>query len=73
MWRSFGLFFSLMILFAVGVKGQKCGEPIKLNNGPQLFIGGKFGLEGGLIVTLTVFILIILMYYFQREKIHVPS
>ncbi|MCX6168476.1 MAG: hypothetical protein NTX65_03990 [Ignavibacteriales bacterium] len=38
MWRSFGLFFSLMILFAIGIKGQKCGEPIKLNKGPQLFI-----------------------------------
>jgi uncharacterized protein len=42
-------------------------------NGPQLFIGGKFGLEGGLIVTLTIFILIILLCYFQRQKIFVRS
>ena len=38
-------------------------------NGPPLFTGGKFGLEGGLVVTLTVFIIIILMYLFRRQKI----
>jgi membrane protease YdiL (CAAX protease family) len=38
-------------------------------NGPPLFTGGTFGLEGGLIVTLTVSVIIILMYLFQRQKI----
>jgi hypothetical protein len=41
--------------------------------GPQLFIGGKFGLEGGLIVTLTVFSIIILMYQFGHQKIQTLS
>ena len=38
-------------------------------NGPPLFTGGTFGLEGGFIVTLTVFVGIVLMYLFQRQKI----
>ena len=38
-------------------------------NGPPLFTGGKFGLEGGLVVTLTAFITIILMYSFRRKNI----
>jgi|ERR1035437_1888955 len=38
-------------------------------NGPPIFTGGKFGLEGGLIVTLTVFVIIILMHLFRRQKI----
>lgn len=31
-------------------------------DGPTLFIGGKFGLEGGLIVTATVIVIIVLMF-----------
>jgi membrane protease YdiL (CAAX protease family) len=38
-------------------------------NGPQLFIGGAFGLEGGFIVTLTAFITILLMVLYKRQKI----
>jgi hypothetical protein len=38
-------------------------------NGPPLFTGGTFGLEGGFIVTLTVFISIALMCLYQRQKI----
>ena len=38
-------------------------------NGPPLFTGGKFGLEGGLVVTLTAFIIISLMYFSRRQKI----
>lgn len=37
--------------------------------GPAIFTGGTFGLEGGLIVTLTVSIFIASMYLFQRQKI----
>jgi len=38
-------------------------------NGPQLFIGGAFGLEGGFIVTLTAFITILLMVLYKSQKI----
>jgi uncharacterized protein len=38
-------------------------------NGPSLFTGGTFGLEGGLIVTLTVSVIIVLMYIFQHQKL----
>jgi membrane protease YdiL (CAAX protease family) len=38
-------------------------------NGPPLFTGGTIGLEGGLIVTLTIFVSIVLMYLFQRQKL----
>jgi membrane protease YdiL (CAAX protease family) len=38
-------------------------------NGPSLYTGGKFGLEGGLIVTLTTVVILIAVYYFQRQKI----
>lgn len=38
-------------------------------DGPKLFIGGKFGLEGGLIVTSTLIIILILIYNNQRDKI----
>jgi len=38
-------------------------------NGPPIFIGGKFGLEGGLIVTLTIITIIIFIYYFRRLNI----
>jgi len=37
--------------------------------GPSLFTGGSFGLEGGIIVTLTAFLIIFILYYFQRKKI----
>jgi hypothetical protein len=37
--------------------------------GPELFTGGKFGLEGGLIVTITAATIILLIYYSQRKKI----
>ena len=37
--------------------------------GPSLFTGGLFGLEGGIIVTLTAFLTIYLLYYFQLKKI----
>jgi membrane protease YdiL (CAAX protease family) len=37
-------------------------------NGPPLYTGGAFGLEGGFIVTLTVFITIILVFLFQHQK-----
>jgi uncharacterized protein len=36
-------------------------------NGPYLFTGGKFGLEGGLIITISVFLMIVLIYYFRRR------
>ena len=38
-------------------------------NGPPIFTGGKFGLEGGLIVTLTIITIIIFIYYFRRQNI----
>jgi hypothetical protein len=38
--------------------------------GPSLFTGGSFGLEGGLIVTLTVSLIIILIYYFRNSLCH---
>jgi uncharacterized protein len=38
-------------------------------NGPPLWTGGSFGLEGGFIVTLTVFVSIVLIILFQRQKI----
>lgn len=40
--------------------------------GPQLITGGEFGLEGGLIVTITVFLMIFFIYHFlarRRSKI----
>ncbi len=39
-------------------------------DGPSLFTGGRFGLEGGLIVTATVFFIIFLMYLFGGKKYH---
>jgi uncharacterized protein len=38
-------------------------------NGPPLFTGGKFGLEGGLIVTITALSIILISYRFQNHKI----
>jgi len=38
-------------------------------NGPPIFTGGKFGLEGGVIVTFTVITIIIFMYYYRRQDI----
>ncbi|MDR3610534.1 MAG: type II CAAX endopeptidase family protein [Ignavibacteriaceae bacterium] len=37
--------------------------------GPSLFTGGAFGLEGGLIVTITVSIAIFLLYYYKARKL----
>jgi uncharacterized protein len=42
-------------------------------NGPSLFTGGRFGLEGGLIVTLTVFSVIIFLYNYRRKKIRISG
>jgi hypothetical protein len=36
--------------------------------GPSLFTGGSFGLEGGLIVTFTVILIISLLYYYHSKK-----
>ena len=38
-------------------------------NGPSLFTGGNFGLEGGLIVTITTTIILVIIYYFYYRKI----
>jgi len=38
-------------------------------NGPSLYTGGKFGLEGGLIVTMTTAAIIMAVCYFKRTKI----
>ncbi|MGD1007901.1 MAG: type II CAAX endopeptidase family protein [Ignavibacteriaceae bacterium] len=38
-------------------------------HGPPLFTGGGFGLEGGLVVTLTTVIILIIICFFQRHKI----
>ena len=38
-------------------------------NGPRLFTGGAFGIEGGLVVTLTTITIIIFICIFQRKKI----
>jgi membrane protease YdiL (CAAX protease family) len=38
-------------------------------NGPNLFTGGSFGLEGGLVVTITLVVSIVLICFFQRQKI----
>jgi len=37
--------------------------------GPSLFTGGSFGMEGGLIVTFTVILIISLLYYYHSKKI----
>lgn len=52
-----------------GISNLGGGWKIFVINGPQLFTGGTFGLEGGFIVTFTVFFSIVLMYLFQRQKI----
>jgi uncharacterized protein len=52
-----------------GINDLGGGWKMFIINGPSLFTGGKFGLEGGLIVTISVFLIIVLIYYFQRRKI----
>lgn len=37
--------------------------------GPPIFTGGAFGLEGGLVVTLTVLVCIVLLYFIKRQKL----
>jgi uncharacterized protein len=56
-----------------GIRDLGGGWKMFIVKGPQLFTGGAFGLEGGFIVTLTVFIALILMYLFQRKNIHTES
>jgi uncharacterized protein len=38
-------------------------------NGPPLFVGGSFGLEGGVIVTITIFFFVVGMLLFQRHNV----
>jgi uncharacterized protein len=44
------------------------GWKMVIVNGPILFTGGKFGLEGGLIVTITAGIVIVFIYNWGRKK-----
>ena len=52
-----------------GISDLGGGWKMFVVNGPPLFTGGAFGLEGGFIVTLTVCASIVLMYLSQRQKI----
>ena len=38
-------------------------------HGPSLFTGGTFGMEGGLVVTITTVFFLIIICFFQRRKI----
>jgi membrane protease YdiL (CAAX protease family) len=52
-----------------GISNLGGGWKMFVVNGPSVFTGGTFGLEGGFIVTVTVSISIASMYLLQRQKI----
>ena len=52
-----------------GQTGLGGGWRIAAINGPHIFTGGAFGLEGGLIVTLMTVIVILFIYWLHQNKL----
>jgi len=75
LWLPIAIHFLWNVLlgpvFGITESGQSLGSGWKMFSvkGPALFTGGSFGLEGGLIVTLTTAITIIFILKFYRQEI----
>jgi uncharacterized protein len=75
LWLPMGIHFAWNFLMGPGlgltVSGIKQlgsnGQVFSLQ-GPTIFTGGSFGLEGGVLVTLTAFVLIIIFIYYDSRR-----
>ncbi len=63
------LFGPVLGLTESGISNLGYGWKLFIIKGPSLFTGGTFGLEGGLIVTLTAFSIIAWMFFFNVGKL----